>query len=167
MGSRIAVLKDGLLQQIDTPQVLYDTPDNVFVAGFIGSPSMNFFDATLVQEDGQLLVDTGSFRIQAPESRRDAWSRSAGQRVVLGVRPEDIHDSEYTLPGITAAYVDAEVDVTELMGNEILVYFNAGKSNFIARIDPRSSARIGMEMQVVFNADNMHLFDAETEQALR
>ncbi len=167
MGTRIAVLKDGILQQIDTPQMLYDRPDNIFVAGFIGSPSMNFFEATLVQEDGNLYVDTGAFRIKAPESKKDAWRRAAGRHVVLGVRPEDIHDAEYAPPGIEAVQVDAMVDVTELMGNEVFLYLKSGNLEYIARVDPRTKARVGQPISPVMNAGNMHLFDAETEQAIR
>jgi len=167
MGSRIAVLKDGVLMQIDTPQMLYDYPDNIFVAGFIGSPSMNFFEATLIREDGGLLVDTGAFRIPAPADKAAAWEQAVGQRVVLGVRPEDLHDPGFSSPGINPAAVDVDVDVTELMGNEVFVYLKAGAQEFIARVDPRTSARVGQSMQIVFDTNNMHLFDAETERAIR
>jgi multiple sugar transport system ATP-binding protein len=167
MGSRIAVLRDGLLMQIDTPQMLYDYPDNVFVAGFIGSPSMNFFDSTLVQEDGELFVDTGSFRVKVPDSKRDSWGRTSGQRVILGIRPEDISDPQFAAPGINPAHVDASVDVTELMGNEVFLYLKTGNLEYIARVDPRTQARVGTDFQVVMNADHMHLFDAETELAIR
>jgi multiple sugar transport system ATP-binding protein len=167
MGSRIAVLKDGILQQIDTPQVLYDRPDNIFVAGFIGSPSMNFFDATLVKEDGDLYVDTGAFRVKATEEKKAAWQQGVGKRVVLGVRPEDIHDPDYVPPSIHSSPVDADVDVTELMGNEVFVYLKTSGHEFIARVDPRTSARVGRRIQAKMNVDNMHLFDAETELAYR
>jgi multiple sugar transport system ATP-binding protein len=167
MGSRIAVLRDGLLMQIDTPQMLYDFPDNVFVAGFIGSPSMNFFDSTLVQEDGNLFVDTGAFRIHVPDSKKDVWGKASGQRVILGIRPEDISDPEFAAPGINPAHVDTKVDVTELMGNEVFLYLKTGNQEYIARVDPRTQARVGTDMQVVMNIDHMHLFDAETEQAIR
>ncbi len=167
MGSRIAVLKDGLLQQIDTPQTLYDQPGNVFVAGFIGSPSMNFFDSTLVQQNGDVYVDTGAFRVRAPDKYRAAWGGAPSERVVLGVRPEDIHDPDYVPPGITPVRVDAAVDVTELMGNEVFVYLKSGALEYTARVDPRTSARVGGTFQPVMNADNMHLFDADTELAIR
>lgn len=167
MGSRIAVLKDGILQQVNTPQVLYDKPDNVFVAGFIGSPSMNFFDATMIQENGGAYADTGAFRVRAPESKRDAWMQTAGRRVILGVRPEDIHDPNYAPPGIRPLEVEALVDVRELMGNEVFLYLKSGNHDYIARVDPRTAAYVGNRIEVVFNAENMHLFDAETEQALR
>lgn len=167
MGSRIAVLKDGILQQIDTPQTLYERPDNVFVAGFIGSPSMNFFPSTLVKEDGNYFVDTGVFRVKVPEEKKAAWGKAAGQRVILGVRPEDIHDPDYAPPGIQAAPVDAEVDVTELMGNEVFLYLKSGNLDYIARVDPRTQARIGNQLRLVMAAENMHLFDAETERTIR
>jgi multiple sugar transport system ATP-binding protein len=167
MGSRIAVLKDGLLQQIDTPQMLYDMPSNIFVAGFIGSPSMNFFDGTLVREDGKLLVDTGVFRVEVAPSKVEAWKQAVGKKVVLGIRPEDIYDPEFAAPGITAARVEAMVDVTELMGNEVFLYLKSSNLEYIARVDPRTKARIGQTMSAVFNTDNMHLFDADSEQAIR
>ncbi len=167
MGSRIAVLKDGLLQQIDSPQALYERPDNVFVAGFIGSPSMNFFNATLVKEDSNYYVDTGMFRVKVPDDKKAAWSQETGKRVILGVRPEDIHDPNFSPPGIVPAEVEAQVDVTELMGNEVFLYLKSGNLNYIARVDPRTQAHIGNTIRVVMNAENMHLFDAETELAIR
>ncbi len=167
MGSRIAVMKDGLLMQIASPQVLYDTPDNVFVAGFIGSPSMNFFNATLVAEDDKLFVDAGSFRVQVPPHKVPVYKPHAGKPVVFGIRPEDIHDPEYRPTNITEARVEAEVEVTELMGNEVFVYYNVGGKTFIARVDPRTTARYGSKMPTVFNMDNMQIFDRETEQAIR
>ena len=138
MGSRICVLKDGLMMQIDSPQNLYDKPDNIFVAGFIGSPAMNFFDATLVEQDGNLVIDTGNFRLKLPPEKSQAARPYAGKEVIFGVRPEDIHDREFTPPGIRAEFFTAEVDVTELMGNEVLVYLLTGKKQFIARVDPRT-----------------------------
>jgi multiple sugar transport system ATP-binding protein len=166
MGSRIAVLKDGILQQVDTPQVLYDKPGNVFVAGFIGSPSMNFFDATMVQDNGDLLIDSGVFRLKVPDTKRDSWRQEVGRRVVLGIRPEDIHDPDYCPPGIRPVKVEATVDVRELMGNEVFLYLKSGNVEYIARVDPRTSAYVGNKVQIVFNSENMHLFDAETEQAV-
>jgi multiple sugar transport system ATP-binding protein len=167
MGSRIAVLKDGVLQQIDTPQRLYELPDNIFVAGFIGSPSMNFFPSTLVKEDNDYYVDTGVFRFKVPASKASAWGKAAGKKVILGIRPEDIHDPQYLPTDIISAEVEAQVDVTELMGNEIFLYLQTGNLNYVARVDPRTSARIGNTIRVAMNAENMQLFDAETELAIR
>jgi multiple sugar transport system ATP-binding protein len=166
MATRIAVMKDGILQQIDTPQNLYDHPGNVFVAGFIGSPSMNFFDATLVEQDGKLFVDSGTFKVQVPDKRRPVYLPYKGQKVIFGIRPEDIYAAEYAAPGITPAKVTAEVDVTELMGNEIFLYLLSGKKQFIARVDPRTRTHAGEMIDVLFNMDNMHLFDPQSEKTL-
>jgi multiple sugar transport system ATP-binding protein len=167
MGSRICVLRDGMMMQIDTPQNLYDTPDNIFVAGFIGSPAMNFFDVTLVEQDGDLYVDGGTFRLKLPPEKQSAAGPYAGKQVVFGARPEDIHDREFIPPGIRAEPMSTNVDVTELMGNEIFVYLLSGQKQFIGRFDPRTRAHVGMDMDVVVNMDNAHLFDRDTEEAIR
>jgi multiple sugar transport system ATP-binding protein len=167
MGTRIAVLRDGVLQQLDKPQRLYDCPNNVFVAGFIGSPGMNFFHAMLVQEGNAVFVETDGFRITVPESKLESWQVALGRPVILGVRPEDIHDVTYMPPNIAAAEVEALVDVVELMGNEVFAYLVSGGTQYIARLDPRTSAHVGGRMITVMNVDNMHLFDAETETAIR
>jgi len=166
MASRIAVMKDGLLHQIDTPQHLYDHPNNIFVAGFIGSPSMNFFEATLVEQDGRLFVDGGTFKLQVPEAKKSEYLQHKGKKVVFGIRPEDIHTKGFEAPGIVPAPITAEVDVSELMGNEIFLYLLSGKKQFIARVDPRTHARVGETLDMMVNMDNMHLFDPQTEKTL-
>ncbi len=167
MATRIAVINKGILQQIDTPQALYDHPSNLFVAGFIGSPAMNFFKSTLRRADSKLVVDGGSFVVEVPESKTQQYQAYAGKPVILGIRPEDIKDPNYIPPGIFAQPVEGRIDVTELMGNEIYLYVNSGEHNFVARVDPRTSARMGDRTQLVFNMQNMQLFDPETEQAIR
>jgi len=167
MGTRIAVMKDGLLQQLDTPQHLYNHPGNVFVAGFIGSPSMNFFDATIVEEDGKYLVDGGVFRLLVPPKRATALGPYKGKEVIFGIRPEDIHAKPYVPPEVSAADLKASVDVTELMGSEIYLYLVAGKKSFIARVDPRTYCRPGDQIELVVNMDNVHFFDPKTEVAIR
>ncbi len=167
MGTRIAVLKDGFLQQIDTPHALYDTPSNVFVAGFIGSPAMNFFDAKMVDRDGKVALDCKDFMLTIPESRANTYRPYVGKDVVFGIRPEDTHDPEFAPPGIEAALVDARVDVTELMGNEVIVYFVTEHLEFLGRFDPRTNARVGNEIQAALNLDRMHIFDKQTEIAIR
>jgi multiple sugar transport system ATP-binding protein len=167
MATRIAVMKDGLLQQLDTPQNLYNRPDNVFVAGFIGSPAMNFFEARLKLSDGKIIADCGSFSVTVPENKVGLYKAHAGKAVLFGIRPEDLHDPQFVPPGIHQALVETNVEVTELMGNEVLLYLKTGEHNFVGRVDPRSQARIGSKMQLALNMDNMHLFDKETEQAIR
>jgi multiple sugar transport system ATP-binding protein len=167
MGTRIVVQKDGVLQQFDTPQNLYNCPANLFVAGFIGSPAMNFFDVALVEEDDALYADGVTFRLRVPEAKAKALGPYKGQKVVLGIRPEDIHDPEFAPPNITEGRIKAKVEVTELMGNEVFLYLLTGDKTFIARVDPRTRAGIGHEVEAVANMDNIHLFDPQTEEAIR
>ena len=159
MATRIAVLNKGLLQQMDTPQQLYDYPGNLFVAGFIGSPSMNFFDGKIIRENGNLYTDLCSFRVKVPDNRKETYEKLIDQEIIFGIRPEDIHNPEYAPPSITADEVDVDVDVTELMGNEIFLYLINGDHNFVARVDPRTRVEMGDKMKVAFNVDNMHIFD--------
>ena len=167
MATRIAVINKGKLQQLDTPQNLYDRPGNLFVAGFIGSPAMNFFPGKLRKDGGKLIVDTGDFSVQIPAKKAGPYQGHVDKSIILGIRPENIHDQEYTPPNIDADKVAVKVDVTELMGNEILLYLVSGKNTFVARVDPRSKLRVGQQSQVVFDMDNFHIFDGATEQAIR
>lgn len=166
MADRIAVLKDGVLQQADTPQHLYDHPGNVFVAGFIGSPAMNFFSGTITGNVDEMYVDSGGVRIRLAQSEvRQLGAEQIGREVIFGVRPEDIHHPKYKPSGITEQLVEATVDVTELMGNEIFVYLLSNdEQSFIARVDPRSDLRPGDKVQMAFNADKVHIFDRATEK---
>ncbi len=165
MASRIAVINKGKLQQLDTPQNLYNAPVNLFVAGFIGSPAMNFFPATL-RKNGGVVADAGAFTVPIPKDRAGNLEAYVGKRVVFGIRPEDIHDLEFVPPNIPVAKVSAKVDVTELMGNEILLYLVAGTNTFVARVDPRSKLRVGAAAEVAFNMEKVHVFDAESERAV-
>jgi len=164
MADRIAVIKSGLLQQLDTPQRLYDMPGNVFVAGFIGSPAMNFFNARLDRADGGQVIDAGSFSVPVPSSRTSTYDPFVGRQVIFGIRPEDIHDPAFSPPGIMTAPVEASVDVTELMGNEIFLHLETGGTTFTGRVDPRTSAKMGEKTRIVMNMENMHLFEPDGEQ---
>jgi multiple sugar transport system ATP-binding protein len=166
MGTRICVMSAGELQQIDTPFNLYHNPRNVFVAGFIGSPSMNFFDASIKEVDGKLVVQTSAFAVPVPPSMGSLYRSYVGKKIVVGIRPEDIHDIDYQPGGITPALIEANVDVVEQMGNEMILYLEEGGKTFIARTDPRTQARVGQRMGIAVNTDNMHLFDADTELSL-
>ncbi|GAB4505063.1 MAG: ABC transporter ATP-binding protein [Anaerolineales bacterium] len=167
MATRIAVINRGVVQQVDNPQNLYDRPDNLFVAGFIGSPAMNFFPAKLRKGDGRLLVESDGFTIPIPPERAQPYFAHEGKNIIFGIRPENIHDPHFTPPNIHAENVEALVDVTELMGNEIFLHMLSGKNAFVARIDPRSKLRVGEKAQLAFDMDNFHIFDAETEKAIR
>jgi multiple sugar transport system ATP-binding protein len=167
MGTRLAVMKDGVLQQVDTPQTLYDRPGNQFVAGFIGSPSMNFFEMQLSRSGSDLIAYSESLRLRLPPDRHTALAGFIGKSIVVGVRPEDVYDASFAAPGINAAPLEAQVDVTELMGNEILLYLLSGAQSFIARVDPRSRARAGSTVALTINLDKLHFFDKDTERAIR
>ena len=168
MGTRICVMRDGILQQVDTPQTLYNHPGNIFVAGFIGSPAMNFFDVTVTGTKEEMYLDAGTYKVRVPAHKGAPLYDYLGKQVVFGMRPEDIHDTEYAPPSITAATIKCSVDVTELMGNEIFLYLltPGTKKMFIARVDPRTSARIGQDVEVLFNMDNMHVFDRDQESSI-
>ncbi|MEO8355073.1 MAG: sn-glycerol-3-phosphate ABC transporter ATP-binding protein UgpC [Chloroflexota bacterium] len=167
MASRIAVINKGLLQQLDTPQNLYDHPNNLFVAGFIGSPAMNFFPGKLRKDDGRLIVDTGDFSVPIPRKHTKQYEAEAGKDIIFGIRPENIHDAEFVPPNIESEKVAVKVDVTELMGNEIFLYLVSGKNTFVSRVDPRSKLRVGQQADVAFDMDTIHIFDAATEEAVR
>jgi multiple sugar transport system ATP-binding protein len=166
MADRIAVMKDGVLQQVDSPQNLYDHPENVFVAGFIGSPSMNFFSGSITGDVNEMYVDSGGVRIRLPQSEvEQVGAGDVGKEVIFGVRPEDIHHPQYKPAGVTEQLVEATVDVTELMGNEIFVYLlTTDDQSFIARVDPRADLRPGDKVQMAFNAEKVHVFDPTTER---
>jgi multiple sugar transport system ATP-binding protein len=168
MGSRICVLSAGELQQIDTPYNLYHNPRNQFVAGFIGSPSMNFFDANLKGGDGgNVVVETSGFSFTIPSAKSEPYRSHVGKRVVFGIRPEDIHDAEFRPTGIIPADVESTVDVVEQMGNEMILYMQDDKGKtYIARTDPRTRARVGHRMSMTFNLDNIHIFDADNGLSL-
>ncbi|MCG8349157.1 MAG: ABC transporter ATP-binding protein [Chloroflexales bacterium] len=168
MGNRIAVMREGILQQLDTPQTLYDHPANMFVAGFIGSPSMNFFEAKLDRSNGGLVVDIpGAFHIPVPANKMEAIGSHAGKDIYFGIRPEDVHDAHYVPRGVDeSACVQTNVDVVEPMGSEIYAYIEQGGKEFIGRFDPRSAVRTGHAVDIVFDMDKMHIFDRETERAL-
>ena len=167
IGTRIAVMKDGLLQQVDTPQTLYDYPNNMFVAGFIGSPSMNFFDVTVKGSAQNLQVEGDGYVLTIPADRAKGLGAYVGKAVSMGIRPEDLYDSEYVAPNIHPGNLDAKVEVTELMGNEVYLYLLTGKQSYVARVDPRTKARVGNSVRMVANLDKVHFFDKATEQAIR
>ncbi|MEZ4590815.1 MAG: sn-glycerol-3-phosphate ABC transporter ATP-binding protein UgpC [Chloroflexota bacterium] len=167
MGDRIAVLSDGKLMQIDSPRNLYNTPANVFVAGFIGSPSMNFFDATLVGEEGNLYIDTGDFRVQVPDERKKVYNSYVGKEVIFGMRPEHVHAPEYAPPNIQAAPMEGTVEVVELLGHEQHLFVNAGRNSLVATVDTRMSVAYGNKIGLVMDMTNMHIFDKNTEEAVR
>ncbi len=165
MGTRIVVMKDGIIQQIAAPQELYDHPVNMFVGGFIGSPTMDFVDGTIEEKDGGIWFTFGSSSVKFPEGRAAKIREKGyiGKTAVLGVRSEHIHDEEVFLSSSPESVVNASVEVTELMGSETLLHLTIEGASFIASVDPRSQAKPGDEIKIAFDMNRVHLFDKETE----
>ena len=168
MGTRIVVLKDGFIQQIAAPQALYETPVNLFVAGFIGSPQMNFFDATLTEENGVSYVQVGQTKLALPESkgRKPEVLAYMGKEITVGIRPENIHDEDIYLSQMQDSVANADIDVVELMGAETYLHFTCEGNNMTARVSPRSTAKSGDTIKIAMDAKRMHLFDKDTEKTI-
>ena len=168
MGDRIVVMRDGLVQQVDTPLGLFNTPVNLFVAGFIGSPPMNLMDCTLADDNGALWVETESVRVALPPTRAEPLREHLGRPLVFGVRPSDIYDR--AISPIVAPTADntvrTEVEVIEPMGADSVIYLNTGTHTLVASVDSSTRAREQEALDVVFDMDRVHLFDRETEQTL-
>jgi multiple sugar transport system ATP-binding protein len=128
---------------------------------------MNFFDATLVSEEGKLFVDVGDFRVHVPEKLKQPFESYVGKQVTFGIRPEHIHGLPYVPPEIDAAAVTAEVEAVELLGHELHLFLNSGNNSFVSIVDTRMAPTVGSEVDLVINVDMMHLFDPETELAIR
>lgn len=165
MGDRIVVMKDGIIQQVDTPQNLYDVPVNEFVAGFMGSPQMNFVDAKINKGAKGFTADFGKYSLLIPadKAKPDVLDAYVGKEVVLGIRPEDVHDEVEFLEEHPEYIADAQVDVTELMGAETYLYLTCQGNNLTARVDPTSTAKTNDSIKIAFNMEKCHLFDKDTE----
>jgi len=172
MGSRIAVLNGGIVQQIGTPQELYDHPANLFTAGFIGSPAMNFFPGARVISEGDAtyiqLDDMGS--VEVPAAYAPRAREAAGRSLIFGIRPEHLEDRALVSnDSENNSVIKASVDVIENLGNELLVYLTTGGDSnrtMQARLSPRSRVSVGNQVSLQVDTDNIHLFDADTEQAI-
>ncbi|MBW6467592.1 MAG: ABC transporter ATP-binding protein [Coriobacteriia bacterium] len=167
MADRIAVMNEGIIQQVGSPQELYDEPVNVFVAGFIGSPAMNFFSAKAVENGEGLRLDGDGFAVDVPQDRAEEMRAFLDREMIFGVRPENIHDKDFVPSGITAAPTTVTVDVTEPMGNEVFLHLLAGKTKLLARVDPRTTVSADDEVEVVIDMERMHIFDPESREAVR
>jgi len=164
MGDRIVVMNHAVVQQVDTPQNLYDFPCNMFVAGFIGSPQMNFIDATLNKDSKGFYLEVGSDKLYIPAGKiKDVLEGYIGKTVKFGVRPEDIYDDEAFLAANPDAVIATSVDVSELMGSEVYLYLKYGETTLTARVAPTTTSRTGDDIKVALDMNNIHIFDVETE----
>jgi multiple sugar transport system ATP-binding protein len=165
MGSRIAILRSGKLQQLDSPAEVYAHPANMFVAGFIGSPAMNFFAADLERRDGDVHVKAAGLDLPLPAAIVARLGSYPGSKVIVGVRPEDIHDSRRQPTGDAPSTL-ARIDVVEHMGNENFIYLTLGQSSFMARMDSSVAVRAGDNLPISIDTRKVHLFDPATETAI-
>ncbi|MEG0456783.1 MAG: ATP-binding cassette domain-containing protein, partial [Oscillospiraceae bacterium] len=175
MGDRIVVMKDGLIQQVDSPQILYDRPVNMFVAGFIGSPQMNFIETLVIEKDGKIQLEFGSedtkttngrkFYVELTEAKTKNGSIKdyIGKQVMMGIRPECIHDEEMFISNATTGLIECKVEVTELMGSETYLFLSCEGINLTAKVSPRSKARPGDEIKMAIDVNRIHIFDKDTE----
>jgi len=168
MGDRIAVMRDGIVQQVDTPLGLYNHPANVFVAGFIGTPSMNFIAAKIVDGEQGFAIDGGCFKVKAPANKTDLLKPYLGKDVVFGVRPEDIFDRNLAAAIEPTAdnTIKASVDVIEPMGPVVTMYLTCGEHSLVATIDADTKAVDGQEIELVLDMARTHIFEKTTENAV-
>ena len=167
LGTRIVVMKDGVVQQVDTPQNLYDKPGNLFVAGFMGSPQMNFLDAEVeVQGDKASLKIAGqSIELPPAKAKKLIEGGYGGKKVTFGIRPEDVDDSEMVV-NTSKAVFESTINVYELLGAEVYLYFDLDKFPITARVDSRTTARPGDKVKFAFDVEKIHIFDKETEKTI-
>ena len=167
LGTRIVVMKDGVIQQVDTPQNLYDKPCNLFVAGFMGSPQMNFLDATVKVEGDAASLEVGGREIHLPPAKAKKLIDGgyAGKVVTFGIRPEDVYDSEMYVETSKCVF-ESTIKVYELLGAEVYLYFDLDEFPITARVDSRTTARPGDSVKFAFDVEKIHIFDKETEQVI-
>jgi multiple sugar transport system ATP-binding protein len=168
LGTRIVVMKDGLIQQCDSPINLYNYPTNLFVAGFMGSPAMNFIDAEVTEEEGSVKLVFGQEKITVPEAKAKLLVDGGyvGKKVVMGIRPEDIHDDEIMISSQPEAVIETQIKLYELLGAEVFLYFDIAGTDCTARVNPRTTARIGDTVKFAFDLNKLHVFDKETEKVI-
>jgi multiple sugar transport system ATP-binding protein len=166
MGNRIVVMKDGIIQQVAGPITLYDNPVNKFVAGFIGSPPMNFINGKIIKKEGKLFFKEEVFTVKIVEDMYKKIMPYEGKEIVFGIRPEDIYDKLFTQAASGDNTVRAVVEIVEPMGAEVYLYLNAGKSHIIARVGGHDKPEINQDLDVVFDMANAHFFDKNTEETI-
>ena len=168
LGTRIVVMKDGVVQQVDTPQNLYDKPQNLFVAGFMGSPQMNFLDAEVDVQGDKVFLKVAGQSIPLPPAKAKKLIDGGynGKTVTFGIRPEDLYDSEMFIETSPQSVFETTVRVYELLGAEVYLYFDLDKFSMTARVDSRTTARPGDKVKFAMDVEKIHVFDKETEQII-
>ena len=165
LGTRIVVMKDGIVQQVDSPENLYNAPKNLFVAGFIGSPQMNFMDAVVENKGDDVFLKVGSHNLKLPVTKVSKFKDGSynGKTVILGIRPEDMHDSQLFINSSPDSVIESDIKVYELLGAEVFLYFDVEGFQMTARVNPRTNLRTGDHAKFALDMEKIHIFDKETE----
>jgi multiple sugar transport system ATP-binding protein len=166
MGDRIVVMKDGFIHQVAKPLHLYENPSNRFVAGFIGSPPMNFVDGKLAKKDGRVYFQGGRFEVGVVDDIVEKLNDYIGQEIIFGIRPEDIYDRLFVGQSSPDNTVKATVEVVEPMGSEVFLYLSTGPNTLTARVDVHTQASVGQELEFVFDMAKSHFFDKDSEESI-
>ncbi len=168
LGTRIVVMKDGVVQQVDSPIELYNKPKNLFVAGFIGSPQMNFVEAK-VEKDGdgvKLVFGSNSVKLPAAKAKVLLDKGYEGKEVIFGIRPEDIKDTPEFIAASPDSVIDTTVRVYEMLGAEVFLYLSVEENELTVRVEPNTPARTGDTVKVALDVEKIHVFDKETEEVI-
>lgn len=166
MGDRIVVMKDGEIQQVNEPLTIYNEPANKFVAGFIGSPPMNFIEGTVIKRDSALYFKEEQFQVKINEPAHAQMSSYIDKKVILGIRPEDIYDKLFLGDASPENTVKATVEVVEPMGAELYLYLKKGRLSFVARVDTHQKAEVNQDLEIVLDMSKAHFFDPITEKTI-
>jgi multiple sugar transport system ATP-binding protein len=161
MGTKIVIMKDGEIQQVGTPMEVYEYPVNLFVGGFIGSPAMNFIPGKIISKHSILYLDAGSFALAIPSQKEQYLRGKTNGEVIFGIRPENMQDKSFAEKSLEVAFIKAVVEVVEPLGSEVQLFVTSGEHSLVARVDPRTRARLSEEIELVLNMDKIHLFEKE------
>jgi multiple sugar transport system ATP-binding protein len=166
MADRMFIMNEGFLQQAGAPLEVYKKPNNKFVAGFIGSPAMNFIDSKIVKENGDYFIDAESFKVKAPQAFYSKIADYAGKEVIFGLRPEDLYDKQFFSNAAPSNTIKTKVDVIEPLGAEIFIYLTCGKYSMVGKMDTRTQIEVEQDMEVAIDMEKTHIFDPKTLLAI-
>ena len=158
MASKIVIMNEGRILQVGKPIEVYDNPNNRFVAGFIGSPAMNFLEARLIQQDGGLWVDGGTFLLPVPKSKQEIYAKHKGETFYFGIRPEHIYDRDFLKEYDPRNVIKARVELIEPVGSFVILQIALGSNAIVAQVDPHTKAGVGKEIELVVDMEKLHLF---------